>query len=218
MPPAPISAASDGSMVVYEIAFSAAEIGLERALGEFPEVLVESERSVPTTHEPMPYLWTNDGKRPEFRRVIADDPTVDRVEKAATFDGGALYRVDWQRTGDGLLDRIANTDEEVVFLEATGHDEEWTLKFRFPSRARLADFREFCWKHGVDVRVIRLYDLVKPKMGQYSTIEKQREALIRALEMGHFEIPREATLEEVAESLGITAKSVSERLRPGRRT
>ena len=55
----------------------------------------------------------------------------------------------------------------------------------------------------------------EPKLGQYNVSEKQREALVLALEMGYFEIPREATLEAVAERLDISTKAASERLRRG---
>lgn len=43
----------------------------------------------------------------------------------------------------------------------------------------------------------------------------QREALRTAYEMGYFEIPRTASLNDIADELGITASSLSERLRRG---
>lgn len=43
--------------------------------------------------------------------------------------------------------------------------------------------------------------------------DRQDEALRIAYEWGHFDIPRRASLEDVAEELGITPSSVSERLR-----
>lgn len=44
-------------------------------------------------------------------------------------------------------------------------------------------------------------------------IDRQREALLAAHEMGYFEILRAATLTEVATVLGISVSSLSERLR-----
>jgi hypothetical protein len=209
------SAEAEQSPIVYEIAVPTAEFGLEEALREFPDVVVESERLVPTNQEPIPYLWTNDGEIPAFQEAIADDPKVERIRKSATFDDGALYKIGWRHVDGELLDWAKSAEEQVALLEAVGQDDEWQLKFRLPSRATLAEFREFQEAHDIDTRIVRLYDLTEPKMGQYDISEKQREALVRALEMGHFEIPRQATLEEVAETLGITAKSVSERLRRG---
>jgi len=43
--------------------------------------------------------------------------------------------------------------------------------------------------------------------------DRQREALVTAREMGYFEVPRAASLGGVADELGITASSLSERLR-----
>jgi hypothetical protein len=114
-----------------------------------------------------------------------------------------------------LLEWLADSHESLALLEASATDGEWTMKFRFPDRSALGDFRSFYRSNDIDVRIHRLYDLTQPKLGRYNVTEKQREALIRALEMGHFDIPREATQADVGEALGITANSVSERLRRG---
>lgn len=211
------STVEDGPMVVFEFGVPATELALADALGSFPDVIVEYERLVPTNDSPLPYLWTTDGKTPEFRDAVTSDPKVEQLKISATFDEGALYHLEWTAADGELLGWIANTHEEIALLQAEGHGDEWILKLRFPSRAMLTDFRAFAEERGVDLRVIRLYDLEDPKMGQYDITEKQREALIQALEMGHFEIPREATLAEVAEALDVTPRAVSERLRRGQR-
>jgi hypothetical protein len=43
--------------------------------------------------------------------------------------------------------------------------------------------------------------------------DAQREALLTAHEMGYYEVPRATSLEAVAAELGVTAPSLSERLR-----
>lgn len=202
-------------MVIFEFAVPTEAFVLEAALCERPDVVVEAEQLVPTNNGPSPYLWTTDGKTPAFEDAVAADPEVERVRQVAGFDEGALYRIRWAPNDSGLLQWIAETGNDTAVLHAEGSDDEWTLKLRFPSRATLTEFREFCDRRGIDLRVIRLYDLIDPKMGQYNITAKQREALVRALEMGHFEIPRETTLETVAESLDISPRAVSERLRRG---
>ncbi|MDF9745045.1 helix-turn-helix domain-containing protein [Natrinema salsiterrestre] len=202
-------------MVVFEFAVPTEELALEQALTEYPDVIVEYERLVPTNDTPLPYLWTTDGQTPQFKQTVAADPKVDHLKKAATFNEGALYQIEWTNDGEQLLQWISSTHEDVALLQAEGHDDEWVLKLRFPSRSVLSEFREFADEQAIDLRVIRLYDLTDPKLGQYNITKKQREALIQALEMGHFEIPREATLEEVAASIDISQKALSERLRRG---
>ena len=205
----------DEPMVIFEFAVPAETLVLEQALGEFPDVVVELEPLVPTNNSPLPYLWTNGGQRPAFRAAVADDPHVDRIRRVATFEEGVLYGIEWADDADGLFDWIENQHEETAVLRGQGHDDEWILQLRFPDREQLSEFRTFYQDREIDLRPIRLYDLKHHKFGQYEVTAKQREALLRALEMGHFAIPREATLEEVADSLDISARALSERLRRG---
>ena len=209
------STAEDEPMVIFEFSIPAEAFLLEVALREFPDVVVEYERLVPTNHSPLPYLWTTGGSSPAFEDAMEDDPMVESVATAATFDQGALYRIDWTEADGELLHWVSTTHEEIALLQAQGHDGEWILKLRFPSRAMLSGFHAFYEAEGIDVDVLRLYDLTEPKIGQYDITEKQREALVAALEMGHFDVPRSATLTEVADALGISPKATSERLRRG---
>lgn len=214
-PPNDAPSPADEPLVVFEFTVPAEAFVLGDALRAFPEVIVEFERLVPTNHEPLPFFWTNDGDDPEFESALADDPKVAELGKGATFDEGALYHAEWNIDDGGLLQWIADTGNDIALLQAEGQGEEWTLKLRFPSRTLLSEFRAYYDERGVDLHVVRLYDLTDPKLGQYNLTSKQREALVSALEMGHFEIPRQATLEEIAESLDISPKALSERLRRG---
>lgn len=211
------SPAEDESMVVFEFVVPAERFVLEDALREHPGIVVQIERLVPTNHTPLPYLWTTDGQSPSFEKAISDDSRVTRVVRKTTFEEGGLYRIEWGSDGGSLLDRITNTDSGIVLLQAEGQDDEWQIKLRFPSRSHFADFGAFYEEQGIDLRVVRLHDLTDPKMGRYDISQKQREALIRALEMGHFQIPRQASLEDIAETLDISPRAVSERLRRGQR-
>lgn len=214
-PEDPGSADDDEPTVVFEFGVPTDAFILEMALGRFPDVTVEFERFTPTNSRSLPYLWVTDGSTPEFGEAIANDPQVARVRTVTAFDEGTLYRVDWTPQEDELLHWFTNNDIDAVLLQSRGRDGEWSLKVRFPSRAKLAEFWAYLRNENVDHRVIHLHDLTSPKLGQYDITRKQREALVRAVELGYFEIPREATLEEVATALGISSKSASERLRRG---
>jgi predicted DNA binding protein len=86
---------------------------------------------------------------------------------------------------------------------------------RVESRAALGTFQDQCDEHGIEFELVRLYCLTEPKMGQFNVSEKQFEALLAALEMDYFAIPREATLGDLADVLGISKRAASERLRRG---
>jgi len=191
---------------------------LAATLEAAPETVVEFERLVPIEGDPLPYLWSTDRDVEAFEDAAATDPTVEALTCVATFDDGALYRVHWADFEHGLLGWLR--DREAILLQSeaqngapTGRDNEWLLKLRFDSRQDLADLRGYCRERDISFQLVRLYDLTDPKIGQYDVSEKQRELLLVGLEMGLFEVPREATLTEVAGKLDISAKAASERLR-----
>ena len=60
----------------------------------------------------------------------------------------------------------------------------------------------------------RLYNPIEPKRGgQFGLTPGQREALVAALEAGYYEIPTNATTNEIAETIGISQQALSKRLR-----
>ncbi|RDI72640.1 helix-turn-helix domain-containing protein [Halopelagius longus] len=108
------------------------------------------------------------------------------------------------------LRALATTDSiiEQIRVTPTG----WIQSGWFTDRTVLDEFRTF-WQRNGEFSLRRLtYDGEAEKAGDGLT-DHQREALRIAYEMGYFDIPRTATLDEVATELGITASSVSERLR-----
>jgi predicted DNA binding protein len=63
---------------------------------------------------------------------------------------------------------------------------------------------------------VQLYD-TDPERGppRDRLTARQRETLRLAHERGYFEIPREVTLDDLADELGVSNQAVSERLRRG---
>jgi predicted DNA binding protein len=63
-----------------------------------------------------------------------------------------------------------------------------------------------------------LAHLTEYRRGDASVLtDAQREALLTALEMGYYEVPRAVDLDDVGDRLGITSTAASERLRRGER-
>lgn len=108
------------------------------------------------------------------------------------------------------LRALATTDSIIERIRVTPTG--WIQSGWFRDRAVLDEFRTF-WQRNGEFTLRRLtYDGEAEEAGDGLT-DHQREALRIAYEMGHFDIPRTATLDEVAAELGITASSLSERLR-----
>lgn len=205
----------DRSPVVLECTVRTEDFILAQPLQEFPTISIEFERAVPTTHNPLPYLWVTGAKNSQFEKAIAAAPCTDNLRTVATFERGVLYGIRWNIDVNELFARCANSHPDTVLLQAHAQTDEWWLKFRFPSRRLIHRFHSFYQAKDIDLRIIRMYALKNPKLAKYDLTQKQYEALRRAFEEGYFEIPRQITLQELANDFDISQKALSERLRRG---
>ena len=76
----------EGTMVVFEFTVPADGVAMASALERSSGGIVEYERSVSTTHSPLPYLWTTDGTALGFEQAVAVDPNIDRFTEIAEFE------------------------------------------------------------------------------------------------------------------------------------
>jgi predicted DNA binding protein len=113
---------------------------------------------------------------------------------------------------DRLRD-LARNESVVEHIEVTPtgwHQTRW-----FADRDAFDEYRAF-WQRNGQFRLHRLTRDGEGDDGDATSdglTDAQREAVRTAHEMGYFEIPRTASLEAVADELGISASSLSERLR-----
>nr|WP_236039708.1 helix-turn-helix domain-containing protein [Halomicroarcula salinisoli] len=110
---------------------------------------------------------------------------------------------------DGLR-ALAEADAVVERIRVTSRG--WVQEAWFADRDAFDEFRTF-WQSNCGFELRRLTKDGEPKQPGDGLTDPQREALRTAYEMGHFEVPRSASLSEVADELGITPSAVSERLR-----
>lgn len=103
-------------------------------------------------------------------------------------------------TADAVIDRIAVTGDG------------WTQTGWFADRAAFDEFRTF-WQRNGYFRLRRLTRDGEPEPPGDGLTDPQREALRTAYELGYFDVPRGAALEDVAAELEVSASSASERLR-----
>ena len=66
---------------------------------------------------------------------------------------------------------------------------------------------------GVNATVERVGEYDRRRSPERPLTDRQREVLDTAVELGYYEVPREATLDEVAADLGVAASTVSDHLR-----
>lgn len=177
-------------------------------------------------------LQFNHGGRPRFLlTVTGGDPDIIAATLSDAHDVGAWTLVgeagDTRRykatpalslaeqLGDSLddldsLQALARVDAIVERIEVTPTG--WTQTGWFASRKAFDEFRTF-WQENATFRLRRLTHDGDPEPPGDGLTDDQREALRTAYELGYFDIPRGATLDEVAAELALAPSSVSERLR-----
>ncbi|RLM59951.1 helix-turn-helix domain-containing protein, partial [Halorubrum sp. Atlit-26R] len=120
-----------------------------------------------------------------------------------------------EQLGDHLndldgLEALATADAIIERIEVLPSG--WRQTGWFADRDTFGEFSSF-WQRNADFQLLRLtHDDESEPPGDGLT-DRQREALRIAYERGYFEIPRQASLEDIAAELEISASSVSERLR-----
>lgn len=199
--------------LIAEFTVPCTEFVMAETLRAAPNMRVEIERLATHSREwVMPFFWATGGEFESFDEAAVDDPTVQSIRTIQTIDDARLYNVHWSEDILDLIDTVV--DKNGTMLEASGNDEKWYVKLRFLDREQLSVFRDhFEGEEGFDLH--RLSEPTEPRQEEYNLTSKQREALLMALETGYFDVPRETSITELAEMLGVSSNSVSQRLRRG---
>jgi len=108
------------------------------------------------------------------------------------------------------LEALATADAIIERIEVL--PDGWRQTGWFATRDAFNEFSTF-WQQNADFQLSRLTRDGESEPPGDGLTDQQHEALRTAYELGYFDIPRRASLQEVAAELDISASSVSERLR-----
>ena len=181
-------------------------LSLEEASG------IELETLVPSGDRTVPLFWVYEPVGEGFLDTVRRYPTVNSVTEIDVFDDRTLFRLDWDASEDRLFQCILDHDGQI--LSATGAPKGWDFELRFPDHDALSQCRSCCEDSHISLELIRVYNPTDPGAGPwYGLSEPQRDALVLAVRMGYYDIPRGCSTEELAEELGISDQAVTERLR-----
>ncbi|UWG46801.1 Transcriptional regulator, contains HTH domain [Halanaeroarchaeum sp. HSR-CO] len=103
-------------------------------------------------------------------------------------------------------------DYECVNQLLEVQDDSLLFSVTIPDRSVLAPLIEGLRETDASVSVNRILTAGEEGEMTPDITEKQREAFLIAVERGYYERPRGATLDDIAEELGITSSAVSQRL------
>lgn len=85
---------------------------------------------------------------------------------------------------------------------------------RFPDRDALGAFRDQIERTELSVQAIHQWESA-PRADRYGISDAQQEILHLASQRGYFDVPRQASLADLAEDLDVSSQAASERLRRG---
>lgn len=186
---------------------------LGEALAAHPEVSIEVEAVVPTggsTH----YVWIYGVGREDAVTALRSHSGVRDVKIVDELPDRFLVRFDWSSEQSPIFAGAREFDGRIVTVQGSGPALDFRIQF--PDKDSLTAFYHACQERDLGIRLVQWYDQENPLEQEGLDISpKQREALEAAFQAGYFDIPRQVTLQQLAEELDVSEQGVSERLRRG---
>ena len=181
---------------------------------QLPDVTVELERLIPAQDVIIPYFWVRGTEVSGIEDAFTTHPGVHEIRLVDSVGDEYLLRVEWALDYDDVLTILA--EAEVPLIAATGTNQQWTFEIRGDDRSDIADFQRRCRELDIPITLTELHALTPVETGAEAALtDTQQEALILAYERGYFESPREITMTELGDELGISQQAVASRLRRG---
>jgi predicted DNA binding protein len=200
--------------VIVELTIKPEDFDLGRVTAVTDDMHIELERVVPTGGDVMPFFWARGSDFEQFEQAVRENRIVEQLQAVARVGDRVLYHVYWGETVSSLTTIL--TESQATILEAQGNS-PWMFRLRFNDHAGLTEFHNLSHDAGIDFHVERIYTLTEEETGVYTfdITQQQQEALVAAVAGGYFEVPRQTTLKEIAEEIGISPQAASERIRRG---
>lgn len=192
---------------------------LREALAAAPEATITLEELYRTEDRGVVHFWLEDCDQQAFEDGLAADPTVTDAVTLAETGTRWFYRVACTDYGWQVVTFPSWSELDITFLAGTASHEGWDMRLRLPDRAALKEYRAVCAERDLAFHLQSLYEEREAVTGADAQLTgDQRAALIAAYRLGYFQIPRRASLADVAEHFEISPQAVSERLRRGTET
>lgn len=181
---------------------------------QLPGVTVELERIIPAQDVVIPYFWVRGTEVDDIEGAFRDHPGVESIQLVDSVADQHLLRVEWTLAYDGVLSTLI--ESSVPLIEAVGTNRQWRFDIRGDSRRDIATFQERCRELNIPITLTKLHALTPIESETEAALtDTQEEALVLAYERGYFNTPRDVTMEEIGDELGISQQAVASRLRRG---
>lgn len=181
---------------------------------QLPGVTVELDRIIPAQDVVIPYFWVRGTDVDDIEGAFLDHPGVETIHFVDSVADEYLLRVEWTLEYDGVLSTLMET--QVPLIEAVGTNEQWTFDIRGDDRRDIAAFQDRCRELDIPITLTNLHALTPIESeAETALTDTQQEALVLAYERGYFNTPRDVTMADLGNELGISQQAVASRLRRG---
>ncbi|ELZ03473.1 helix-turn-helix domain-containing protein [Natrialba asiatica] len=198
--------------VIAEFTIPAGAFALGETFDRVPDVTIEVERLATHSREwVMPFLWLTNAELDPITAALEADQSVIDFEFLDSEDDIGYFNVHWDEAVQERVDEII--DQHGILQEATAADGRWFFKLKFVDKTALEGFQRYFQDKEYSFELQRIYDGTAPKEREYDLTSAQRDVLVTGLEMGYFNVPRDAQIGDLATELDISTNAVSQRLR-----
>lgn len=159
----------------------------------------------------IPFVWVQTEDFEAFEATLDEDPTVETFTVLAEFDDERFYRMNWVDEVDLVVHLLL--EEEGAITQAHTDGDTWHLQVMFPDHDSLSRTYEFCEDNGLDLTVDSIYRLDNDDESQFGLTDSQYRTLAAAKDEGYYNVPRETTMSDLADTLDVSHQALSERLR-----
>ena len=156
-------------------------------------------------------LWLAGVDRSEIEPALEAAPSVAAHTSVLDGEDRWLYEVEFTDDAVNVFELLA--EETGTVLAASAGEGRWHLSVRFADRDDVSRVYDRLVDQGVTTNLVRLTDITEERSSGYGLTPKQYETLVAAHEYGYFTIPRETSMQELADQLGVSHQALSERLR-----
>ena len=154
------------------------------------------------------HFWAAGSDLDGFESAMRDDGSVREIERLYDADWGRLYA---GTASDGATGPDPAGTDDGVRISTRFADGWWHAEARFVTPAAFATFCDALSDRNVTVELEAVYhsrDGTEPEL-----TDRQRETLEQAYRRGFFNVPRDVTMGDLAETFDVSEQAISQRLR-----
>jgi len=201
--------------IIAKVYFSHPNMALANVISSLPDTDIRVLQEVSTDPvSDQSFFVVETDETEKLERELGADHTVEHAHRVSSYEDRPVYSIEF--APDTLLLGSVVTEQDGFALNAYRYNNGWIERWQLPNRESLQSVWEYANDQSFEFDIREIHQISESNQTDTSGLtDKQRTALIYAYENGYFEEPRETTLEEIADSFGISTTAASGRVRRG---